>query len=218
MPPNPISSPGRLSGSSAIQVDPLSPADQSARIDRDSPPRKQRWLRMCSPARIAILELLASQAAISLENTRLYGDLRERGAKVRRLVDSNIIGICIFDFDGAVMEANEAFLRIVGYGRDDLMSGRLRWTDLTPPEWSGADDRALTEVAATGTCRPYEKEFFRKDGSRVPVLMAGANFDELRHQGVAFVARFDRTKARRSRAGSREPCRNNGRTHGLHRP
>jgi PAS domain S-box-containing protein len=136
--------------------------------------------------RIAVLELLATQAAISLENTRLYSDLREREAKVRRLVDSNIIGICIFDFDGLIMEANEAFLRIVGYGRADLVSGRLRWTDLTPPEWTGADDRALAEIAATGTCRPYEKEFFRKDGGRAPVLMAGANFDELRRQGVAF--------------------------------
>jgi len=151
-----------------------------------------------TPARIAILELLAAQAAISLENTRLYGDLQEREAKVRRLVDSNIIGICIFDFDGRVMEANGAFLDIVGHGRDDLMSGRLRWRDLTPPEWSGADDRALAEVAATGTCSPYEKEFFRKDGNRVPVLMAGANFDEFRHQGVAFA--LDLTERKRAEA------------------
>ena len=68
-----------------------------------------------TPARIAVLELLAAQAAISLENTRLYGDLEEREAKVRRLVNSNIIGICIFDLDRRIMEANDAFLRIVGY-------------------------------------------------------------------------------------------------------
>jgi PAS domain S-box-containing protein len=149
-----------------------------------------------TPDRARLLELLASQAAISLENTRLYGDLQEREAKVRRLVDSNIIGVCIFDFDGHVMEANGAFLRIVGYGRDDLMSGGLRWTDLTPPEWAGADDRALAEVSASGTCTPYEKEFLRKDGSRVPVLMAGANFGELRHQGVAFA--LDLTERKRA--------------------
>jgi PAS domain S-box-containing protein len=151
-----------------------------------------------TPGRARLLELLAAQAAISLENTRLYGDLREREAKVRRLVDSNIIGICIFDLDGRTIEANDAFLHIVGYGHDDLISGRLLWTALTPPEWSGADDRALAEVAATGTCRPYEKEFFRKDGSRVPVLMAGANFDELRHQGVAFA--LDLTERKRAEA------------------
>ena len=70
-----------------------------------------------TPDRIAVLELLAAQAAISLENTRLYSDLREREAKVRRLVDSNIIGICIFDLDGRIIEANDAFLRIVGYSQ-----------------------------------------------------------------------------------------------------
>jgi PAS domain-containing protein len=107
-----------------------------------------------TPDRARLLELLGSQAAISLENTRLYGDLQEREAKVRRLVDSNIIGICIFDLDGRIIEANGAFLRIVGYGHEDLVSDRLRWTALTPPEWSGADERALAEVAATGTCRP----------------------------------------------------------------
>ncbi len=147
-------------------------------------------------ARIGVLELLAAQAAISLENTRLYSDLQGRERKVRRLVDSNIIGICIFDFDGRIMEANDAFLRIVGYGPDDLISGRIRWTGLTPPEWTAADDRALAEVAATGTCRPYEKEFFRKDGNRVPVLMAWASFDELRHQGVAFA--LDLTERKRA--------------------
>jgi len=151
-----------------------------------------------TPARIAVLELLAAQAAISLENTRLYSDLRERETKVRRLVDSNIIGICIFDFDGRLIEVNDAFLRIVGYSRDDVIAGGLRWTGLTPPEWTGADDRALAEVAATGACRPYEKEYFRKDGSRVPVLMAGANFDELRHQGVAFA--LDLTERKRAEA------------------
>jgi PAS domain S-box-containing protein len=148
--------------------------------------------------RIAVLELLTAQAAISLENTRLYGDLQEREAKVRRLFDSNIIGICIFDFDGRLMEANDAFLRMVQHDRDDLLSGRMRWTDLTPPEWAGADERALTEVAATGTCAPYEKEYFRKDGSRVPVLMAGANFGERQRQGVAFA--LDLTEQKRAEA------------------
>ena len=77
-----------------------------------------------TPDRIAILELLAAQAAISLENTRLYSDLQEREAKVRRLVESNIIGICIWDFEGRIIEANEAFLHMVGHNRDDLVSGR----------------------------------------------------------------------------------------------
>src|SRR5882724_10187965 len=80
-----------------------------------------------TPARISVLELLASQAAISLENARLYNDLREREARIRRLVDSNIIGIMIGDSRGRIIEANEAFLDLLGYGREDLVSGRIQW-------------------------------------------------------------------------------------------
>ena len=139
------------------------------------------------PDRIAILELLAAQAAISLENTRLYTDLQERESKVRRLVDSNIIGICIWDFEGRIIEANEAFLHMVGHSRDDLVSGRVRWTALTPPEWSGADERAVAELKSTGSCKAREKEYFRKDGTRIPVLVGAATFGGRRDQGVAFV-------------------------------
>ena len=75
-----------------------------------------------TPARISVLRLVASQAAIALENTRLYRDLAEREAKIRRLVDANIIGIMIWSLDGQVLEANDAFLHIVGYERADLLA------------------------------------------------------------------------------------------------
>jgi PAS domain S-box-containing protein len=138
-----------------------------------------------TPARISVLEVLASQAAISLENARLYNDLREREARVRRLVDANIIGIVIWDFQGRIIETNQAFLDIVGYARDDLAS--LRWTELTPAEWRDVDDQAFAELKATGTVQPREKEYFRKNGSRVPVLVARAIFEWNRDEGVAFV-------------------------------
>jgi PAS domain S-box-containing protein len=129
--------------------------------------------------------VLASQAAISLENARLYNDLREREARIRRLVDANIIGIVIWDFQGRIIETNQAFLDIVGYAREDLAS--LRWTELTPAEWRDVDDQAFAELKATGTVQPREKEYFRKDGSRVPVLVARAIFEWNRDEGVAFV-------------------------------
>jgi PAS domain S-box-containing protein len=162
--------------------------------------------RAFPPNRIAILELLAAQAAISLENTRLYSDLQEREAKVRRLVDSNIIGITIFDFDGRVIEANEAFLQIVGHSRDDIVSGRVSWAELTPAEWREADDRAVAELRATGSCKAYEKEYLRNDGSRVPVLVGPAAFDGPRDQGVAFV--LDLTERKRAEVELRESEQN----------
>jgi PAS domain S-box-containing protein len=138
-----------------------------------------------TPARTAVLELLASQAAISLENARLYNDLQERETRIRRLVDSNIVGIAIWDFQGRIIEANQAFLDIVGYAREDLAS--LRWTELTPSEWRDVDDQAFAELKAAGTVQPREKEYFRKDGSRVPVLVGRALFESKRDEGVAFV-------------------------------
>ena len=143
--------------------------------------------RVFTPTRIAALKLLASQAAISLENTRLYRDLEEREAKIRRLVDANIIGIFIWNLEGEIIEANEAFLQMEKYSREDIVSGRLRWTDLTPPEWGDGDERAVAELKATGTFQPLQKEFFRKDGSRVPVLIGGAIFEGSKNEGVAFV-------------------------------
>src|SRR5579871_2062282 len=71
--------------------------------------------------RMAILKLLASEAAISIENARLYRDLAERESRIRRLVDANIIGIMIWDLQGRILEANDAFLRIVGYDREDVL-------------------------------------------------------------------------------------------------
>jgi PAS domain S-box-containing protein len=77
---------------------------------------------------------------------------------------------------------------MVGYDREDLASGRLRWTELTPPEWRDRDERRhLPELKMTGSLQPFEKEYFRKDGSRVPVLIGAATFEEGGNQGVAFV-------------------------------
>jgi PAS domain S-box-containing protein len=152
-----------------------------------------------TPGRIAVLELLAAQAAISLENTRLYSDLREREAKVRHLVDANIIGISIIDLRGEIIEANEAFLSMLGYEREDLVSGRMpRWTDLTPPEWHPGDAKRIDEVKMTGTLQPFEKEYFHKNGSRVPALVGVALFDETGNQAVAFV--IDLTERKRAEA------------------
>ena len=159
--------------------------------------------RVFAPARTAILKLLASQAAVSLENTHLYRDLTEREAKIRRLVDANIIGIFIWNLGGQIVEANDAFLRIVGYEREDIVSGRLYWRALTPNDWLERDEhQRVPELRMTGSLQPYEKEYFRKDGSRVPVLIGAANLDEGANRGVAFV--LDLTERKRAEAEARE--------------
>jgi PAS domain S-box-containing protein len=140
-----------------------------------------------TPTRIAVLKLLASQAAISLENTRLYRDLEEREARIGRLFDANIVGIFICNLEGEIIEANQAFLHMVQYSREDLISGRVHWTDLTPAEWRDRTERAVAEVKATGTVQPYEKEYLRKDGSRVPVMVGSTIFEGSGNEGVAFV-------------------------------
>jgi PAS domain S-box-containing protein len=147
-----------------------------------------------TPTRITVLRLLASQAAISLENTRLYRELEVRETKIRRLFDANIIGIFIWNLEGEIIEANEAFLRMVGYSRADLLSGRVRWTELTPAEWRDRDEQAVAEIATTRIFQPLEKEYFRKDGSRVPVMIGGATFEGSNDEGVAFVLDLSKQK------------------------
>lgn len=147
-----------------------------------------------TPARVAVLKLLASEAAISMENTRLYADLQERESRVRRLVDSNIIGIFIWNADGRIIEANEAFLHVTGHQQDDLVSGRMRWNELTPADWVESDERGLANLQVSGVAQPYEKEFFRKDGTRVSVLVGAAVYDNTQNEGVAFVVDLSERK------------------------
>jgi len=114
--------------------------------------------------------------------------LREREVKIRRLVDANIVGVLISDLEGRVTDANDAFLQMVRYTRDDLARGRLCWTELTPPEWQPASERAVAQLRANGTCELFEKEYFRSDGSRVPVLVAAAAIEGgAKTENVAFV-------------------------------
>ena len=143
--------------------------------------------RVFIPARTAVLKLLASQAASALEITGLYRDLAEREARISRLVEANIIGIFIRDVHGRIVEANEAFLSMVGYSRDDLVAGRLLGAELTPLEWRERDAEAEAELKRSGSVQPFEKEYQRKDGGRVPVMIGEASFVGSGDQAVAFV-------------------------------
>jgi PAS domain S-box-containing protein len=134
---------------------------------------------------------------------RLGVRLWTRTLKIRRLVDANIIGIFIFDAEGNIVEANDTFLKIVGYDREALRAVRLRWADLTPAEGLDRDERCSPpEVKLTGSLQPTEKEYIRNDGSRVPVLVGAATFEDRGKEGVAFV--LDLTPLKRAEAKARE--------------
>ena len=131
------------------------------------------------------------------ENTRLYRDLAEREAKIRRLVDSNIIGIFIWEAEGRILEANDAFLQMVGYDREDLVSGRVRWTDLTPAEWRERDERALRRTEINRECAAVREGVFPE--RRQPCARADRR-GELRRKREPrrrFRARLDRAQASR---------------------
>lgn len=136
------------------------------------------------------------------DQMRLIRDVQEREAKIRRLVDSDVIGIVFWDLDGTVLDANDAFLRMLQYDRDDLMAG-LDWFAMTPPEWQ--EMHALEEaeeLVKTGKMQAREKEYFRKDGSRVPILIGAACFEGNPTQGVAYI--LDLTERKRAEAALRE--------------
>ncbi|WP_200306423.1 PAS domain-containing protein, partial [Paracraurococcus ruber] len=113
---------------------------------------------------------------------------RERAvAELRALFDGSPVGLIRGDAGGRVVDANDAFLRIVGMTRADLAAGRVRWDDLTPPEWIGRDEAAIAEAVRGGACAPYQKEYLRPDGSRVPVLLFFALLDRAQGAIAAFV-------------------------------
>ncbi|MBR1231824.1 ATP-binding protein [Bradyrhizobium sp. AUGA SZCCT0182] len=151
------------------------------------------------PDCVAVLELLAAQAAISLENALLYRGLQEREARIRRLLDSNIIGILFWNASGNISYANDAFLSMTGYSRQELVSGTVGWKDMTPEEYHIEDARRLEQLRSSGQVAPREKEYFRKNGSRVPVLICSeGSLDE----SISFV--LDLTERKQAEAEARE--------------
>jgi PAS domain S-box-containing protein len=111
--------------------------------------------------------------------------LREYDMRMRRLIESNIIGMLVADME-RITDANDLFLEMVGYTREDLRAGKLLWKEMTPPEYADLDARGLEELRERGACTPFEKEYYRKDGGRVPVLL-GATLLSDRLEWLCFV-------------------------------
>ena len=125
--------------------------------------------------------------------------LRVAHERLRRFVDSNVVGIVIVSAAGNILESNDYFLRVVGLSRKELEQGKVDWRAITPPEWLPRDENAIRELRERGICTTYEKEYIRRDGVRVPVLLATAMLPGLGEQIAAFVlcSRPDRAQAGR---------------------
>jgi len=115
-------------------------------------------------------------------------------ARFHWLVDSNMQGMIFSNIKGEIIQANDAFLHIVGYSRADLEAGCLNRATFSPPEYAAADRHAMEEMTATGVFTPYEKEYLRKDGTSVPVLIGGIAFEDDPKEGVCFVVDLTKRK------------------------
>src|SRR5829696_3495673 len=128
------------------------------------------------------------------ERKRTQERLRTSEGRLRRAIEIETVGVIFFKTDGSITNANDAFLRMSGYSREDLAEGLVRWDEMTPPEWMPHSLKAIKEFESTGRTIPYEKEFVRKDGSRWWALFAARRLDE--EEGVEFV--IDITQSKRA--------------------
>ena len=146
----------------------------------------------------------ASRAEIERLNLELERRVTERtseleftASRFKRIFSSNMMGILFFreGKNREITEANDAFLEMIGYTREDFNQGKVRLKTLTPPEYASRDAIAIEEIRQTGRCRAFEKEYFRKDGSRVPISLGASLLEGSVDQGVCYV--LDRTEAKR---------------------
>ncbi len=121
------------------------------------------------------------------DHKRAEEALRRSEARLRRFFDSGIVGVVCWTIDGKITDANDKFLEMVDYTRDDLNAGSINWGEMTPAEYRHLDEYALGELKSTGVDTPYEKEYVRKDGGRVPIIIGAAMLDEPPGEGIAFV-------------------------------
>lgn len=132
------------------------------------------------------------------ERKRVEEALRKSESRNRRLSDAGIIGILTIDLQGKILDVNDAFLNMVNYTREEVRLSQVRWEDLTPPEWRHLDERAIEQLKVTGIAPAWEKEYLRKDGSRVPILVGVAMLEGTAGECIAFI--LDLTELKRAEA------------------
>jgi PAS domain S-box-containing protein len=175
----------------------LSRAVQSLVEEKTPPPREEMsYIVEIETVRRMLAEAGARQAAAEATRNHAQESMRTAHARLRRLVDANIFGVAIATPSGGVIEANDYYLETIGYTREEFERGVVDWRAITPPEWISADERAIAELRERGTCTPYEKEYLRRDGTRVTVFLSDAMLPGPEEQIAALV--LDITERKRA--------------------
>jgi len=134
-----------------------------------------------------LIDQFTHLAEIAIESSQAKQALKASQERLRRFAESDLIGILFCDIYGGIEDANDTFLEIVGYSREDLQAGRLGWRDITPPEYLPLDEVNIAQAKEKGRCIPYEKEYIRQDGTRVWVLVGYVLLGEAQDEAVAFI-------------------------------
>lgn len=113
--------------------------------------------------------------------------LQESEEKFRCLIDSNIIGVIVADLSGEIVEANDAFLRMVGYSPEDLHFLRVQLREMCAQNYLELSQHSIIELKTTGMCKPFEKEYIRKDGTCIPILLGSVLLESNPELAIAFV-------------------------------
>ena len=144
----------------------------------------------------SVLLFFAPRVALEIQQARSESVLRQRDGALHRLMDSNVVGFVVADLEGRILDANDAYLAMIGFDRDDLASGRIKWPEMAPPEDAADQPTTVERLLAQDSPKAWEAEWVRKDGTRVHVVLGGALMDASTGRVVAFV--LDQTEHHRA--------------------
>ena len=140
------------------------------------------------PVNQQLVDIAIHLTRVVLERHRAHRALRKSEKRLRRVFESNVTAMIHWDLErGLILDANAEFLRMTGYTAEDLANGSLNFRDMTPPEWTDQNEAGIHRLRTHGIASAYEKEYFRKDGSRVPVIIAGTRFEDSPSEGMSIL-------------------------------
>jgi len=143
----------------------------------------------------SVLLFFAPRVALEIQQARSEDVLRQRDEALHRLMDANVVGFVVADLEGRILDANDAYLAMTGFDREDLVLGRIRWPEMAPPEEAADQPTTVERLLAQGSSKAWEVEWVRKDGTRVHAVLGGALMDASRGRVVAFA--LDQTEHHR---------------------